>query len=254
MTRGEALAIVRRARAAGVDPVLTGADLRGADLRCADLKGAVLPGADLRGADLSRARLSRAVLSGARLSRARLSRANLSRAVLSHARLSHARLSGADLSRADLRGADLRGAVLSRADLAGADLSGTCLDPLAVPSGAGPAWERIRCRDGTEWVRGWRTRRPPYCGDADYGPGTYHEAPVFSTAPTDCHPGIYLWPSRAAAEAWVHSEGIAPREIVEVLTRPWEVHEAGGKYRCRWLLGEDRGPAASRRDSMEDER
>jgi hypothetical protein len=207
---------------------LSGADLYGADLYGADLSGANLYGADLYGADLSGANLSRADLYGADLSGANLSGANLSRADLYGADLSGANLYGANLSRADLYGANLYGANLSRAKLSRANLSGaklldTVLDPAREPNGDIDGFER----DG-DYIVGYRTRTTPHIGE--YRDGRTYGADFFSVCTTECHPGLYLWPTLQHAKNF---SGDA--EFIKVRTYPKDTHRAGRKWRCRWF-------------------
>jgi len=135
-----------------------------------------------------------------------------------------ANLCAANLCCANLSAAYLYGADLSGANLSGAGVSKTCLDPDNTPNGKAAAFE------GTENGRviGYRTRQ---AGHIDkYRDGRYYSADVFSTADTECHPGLYLWPTLAAAEDWSPSQ-----EIITVETEPGEIHKAGSKYRCRWF-------------------
>ena len=171
---------------------------------------------------------------GESLAGATLRHADLSGAVLRHATLRHADLSDADLSYADLRhaalsAADLSGAALGYAAFSGADLSGTCLDPLALPSGAGQAFARLRCRDGTQWCVGYRTRHSPCCdaGHDGYRDGQWYEAPVFSISSTECHPGLYVCE---------RPEDCPGGARIKVLFRGWEAHRVGHKWRVRSLL------------------
>ena len=211
---------------------LSWADLRGANLREANLSGANLSGANLSGADLSRADLSGADLSGANLSEANLSGANLSGANLRGAGLSGADLSGAGLSGAGLSGADLsraylRWADLGRADLSEASLSGTCLDPANAPSGADGSFRKT----SHGRVLGYRTQRSTHAGSAEYMPGESYTAPVFSTCDTDCHPGLYLWPTLEQAQEW--AECYSADGIIKVSAKAVDVHSAGDKWRCK---------------------
>ena len=222
---------LRRANLSGA--YLHGADLRranlsGANLHAAYLRGADLREANLRGADLFGANLHRADLRGADLHEADLYGADLSGAILLRADLRWADLSGADLSGADLRWADLRWADLCVANLYGADLRQTCLDPDNMPSGADDSFKRVR-----GYVIGYRTRKAGHIDQ--YRDGRYYSADVFSTDDTECHPGLYLWPTLALAKSWSPNE-----ELIKVRTRPTEVHKAGSKWRCRWfeVIGE----------------
>lgn len=138
------------------------------------------------------------------------------------ANLGGANLGGAYLSEADLRGANLRGTYLG-----GANLGGTVLDPTNAPSGADESWERTE--DGM--CRGWRTRTSTHCGSTTYENGRAYTAPVFSTAGTECHPGLYLWPKLYEATAWARGA-----EVIEVRSKPEDIHKAGGKWRCRQFV------------------
>jgi len=166
--------------------------------------------ADLSGADLSGADLSGATLYGANLSWANLSGADLSLVTLYGANLSWATLSGADLSRANLFGANLYGA----------DLSDTCLDPNNTPNGSIEGFKR----DDDGRVIGYRTRKAGHI-DA-YRDGRHYSADVFSTADTECHPGLYLCPT--IEMAWKFGDS-----LIEVRTKPEHIHHAGSKWRCR---------------------
>jgi hypothetical protein len=164
-----------------------------ANLRGADLRDAVLCGADLRGADLCDADLCDADLCGTGLC-------------------------GANLRRADLRGADLCGANLREANL-----RGTCLDPNNTPNGADDSFVR-----DDEYVIGYRTEKAGHIDQ--YRVGRFYSADWFSTADTECHPGLYLWPTLDAAYGY---SGSVP--MIRVRTRPECVHKAGTKYRCQWF-------------------
>jgi hypothetical protein len=62
-----------------------------------------------------------------------------------------------------------------------------------------------------------------------YEVGELRESPYFSTAPTECHPGLYVCPTMSRALEWGD-------QIMKVIFRPWECHKAGDKYRVRWLI------------------
>ena len=196
-----------------------------------------LAGANLADADLANANLARAILAGANLADAYLARAYLAGANLADAYLAGANLGGADLARADLAGADLAGADLARADLAGANLDGTCLDPAApipaVDTGAVMhSGMELEWRDGEMWVRGWRTERSQHVGTTTYTPGEY-TAPVFSVAPTDCHPGMYL-----AGRDWLAEHYDEDVPLVRCRCRLADLHHAGDKWRTKRLVVE----------------
>jgi hypothetical protein len=149
-------------------------------------------------------------------------------AALQQAVKSWADLYGANLSRANLSGADLSWANLSRANLYGAKVSETHLDPERAPNAEVSEFEQ---QDG--YVIGYRTRN---AGHIDkYRDGRVYSADWFSTADTECHPGLYLWPSLKHAQNYS-----GPVEFIRVRTKPADVHKAGGKWRCRWfeVIGE----------------
>ena len=150
-------------------------------------------------------------------------RANLWKADLSKADLSGADLSGAYLSGADLWGADLSGADLSWANLSRADYCGTCLDPKAEPNSDIEGFEVV----GT-CVTGYRTRKAGHIDE--YRDGRYYSADWFSVSDTECHPGLYLWPTLEAAKRFSGSV-----EYIRVETKSSEIHRAGTKWRCRWF-------------------
>jgi hypothetical protein len=174
-----------------------------ANLRCANLSCANLSGANLSGADLIGANLRDTDLSGADLS-------------------------SAELINADLHGADLHGAYLYGANLRGANLSRTCLDQNNKANGNVDGFEH----EG-DHVIGYRTARSIYCGETIYEPGKEYIAPVFSTAETECHPGLYLWPTPDDAISWSGKHNSDRHEIVGVRALASDVHKAGNKWRCR---------------------
>ena len=214
---------------------LAGACLAGANLERACLAGANLVGACLADAYLAGANLAGACLAGAHLERACLAGANLVGACLTGAHLERANLMYAYLAGANLAGAHLERAHLERAypadaNLTGAHLAGTCLDPAApIPPIAD---EEILAAglelDGDD-VHGWRTRLSQHVGEQEYVPGQAYEAPVFSVAPTGCHPGLYL-----AGEAWLRRE-YPEAPLVRVRTRRVDLHHGDNKWRCRRL-------------------
>ena len=121
----------------GLQPDLSGADLKRANFRYANLNDANLEHANLEGANLGRAFLEGAELHGATqrgahffsadLRHADLRDADLREAQLWYAHLDRADLRGANLAGADLRGSDLAAADLRRADLGSASLAGASL-------------------------------------------------------------------------------------------------------------------------------
>ena len=187
------------------------------------LSGKSLSGADLSGADFSWANLTDANLTDANLSGANLSRANLIGANLSRANLSGANLIGANLFGANLYGANLSWANLYGANLSWANLSGSCLDPKASANADVEGFER----DG-ELVIGYRTRNTKHIGS--YLDGRTYSADFFSVSETECHPGLYLWPTMALAIEYEPNQ-----EIIKVLAPAAHTHHAGAKWRTRWF-------------------
>ena len=180
-----------------------------------------LTGADLRGADLRWADLAEANLYGAKLTEA-----NLTGADLTEADLTGASLHGADLHGASLYGVNLTGANLRWASLYGADLSGTCLDP-ANKANADVA-DFVETLPGGRIV-GYRSRACPHIGG--YRVGRIYGADFFSTSDTECHPGLYLWPTLEMARNWSG----AGAELVKVVANPEHTHKTGSKWRTRWF-------------------
>ena len=174
----------------------------------------IKPEADLRGANLRRTDLSRA-----NLRRADLRRADLSGAYLYGADLSETNLTGADLSRADLHEADL-----SETNLRGADLSGTCLNHSNEANGDTAEFQQYKGR-----IIGYRSKVTSHVGE--YYVGRVYGADFFSTSDTECHPGLYLWPTLLGARAW-SGDSV---KLIKVLADPEHTHKAGSKWRTRWF-------------------
>ena len=79
------------------------------------------------------------------------------------------------------------------------------------------------------FVIGYRTRKAGHIDE--YRDGRYYSADWFSTCPeTECHPGLYLWPTVEAARGWSPNAA-----LIRVRTKPGEVHHVGSKWRCRWF-------------------
>jgi hypothetical protein len=127
-----------------------------------------------------------------------------------------------------LSGADLREACLREAYLSGADLSQTCLDPTNPPNGLA---DNFVDHDAS-WKIGYRTRESKYIGSTIYEVGELYKAPVFSTCDTECHPGLYVFPTfqEAKREARYRSE------VISVLFEAHNLHKAGSKYRVTEFL------------------
>lgn len=203
---------------------LSGIDLHSVNLHCANLHCADLAGVNLAGVNLYRANLYGTDLTGTDLTGANLGWANLHSANLHYA----------DLHRADLGWANLYGTNLAGINLAGANLRGTCLDPSNCPSGATlEKWDHATTRSGVVWVRGYRTLKSTHTELRKYVSGFY-KALIFSIAPTECHPGLYLFPTLGQARNWAKG---APVIAVETLAS--EIHEVGDKVRCRWFIARE---------------
>ena len=217
----------------GERAVLDGENLDGLNLNSASLNSASLNSASLDGASLNSASLNSASLDGASLNGASLNGASLNSASLDHAwligaslngaSLNYASLNGASLNSASLNSASLDGASLDHAWLIGASLDGTCLDPNAKPNADVTGFQRAR-----GYVIGYRTRKAGHIDQ--YRDGRFYSADWFSVSDTECHPGLYLWPTFEQAKEFRPGE-----ELIRVRTRPSEVHHAGRKWRCRWF-------------------
>ena len=207
----------------------------GANLIRADLSGADLCLANLSGADLCLANLSGANLRWANLIDTNLSEADLRQTYLIDADLSGTNLEGANLMWAylinvDLSGAKLKGANLMWAYLSGANLTNTILDPVAIPNGDVEGFETYTSRSGEVWCAGYRTDNSLYIGERVYCPGLWYHAPYFSVCPvTDCHPGIFVLPSRTLVEKWDNN-------IVKCWFRAIDCHHVGNKWRVTDLF------------------
>ena len=132
--------------------------------------------------------------------------------------------------RANLTGAYLTGAKLIRADLDRADLTGTCLDPKNKPSGPQGDWTRDR-----EFLIAYRTRKSMFiCKTTQYLDGQEYVAQYFSTAQTECHPGLYISQTltdikKLCLKNHWHNHG----GFIHVKVIPEDIHHAGDKIRCR---------------------
>jgi hypothetical protein len=179
----------------------------------------------VNGSRLSWVNLSGADLSGADLSDVNLSDVNLNGANLSDVDLSGANLSWANLNGANLNGADLNGTDLYAANLSRANLSRTYIDPNNKPNAEVTGFQR----DADGFIIGFRTRKTSHIDE--YRDGRCYSADWFSTAATECHPGLYLWPTLDASRGY---SGVNA-EIIRVRTKPECVHHAGDKWRCQWF-------------------
>ncbi|MFA5572154.1 MAG: pentapeptide repeat-containing protein [Candidatus Bathyarchaeia archaeon] len=211
-----------------------------ADLVNVNLIGLNMSGANMSEANMSRANMSRANMSGANMSEANMSRANMFGANMSRANMfganmsganmSEANMFGANMSRANMSGANMSGVNMSEADifgvnLHGAILTGTCLDPNNTPNAIVDKFEIIN-----GFVIGYRTKVTSHI--PEYKVDNIYSADWFSTCEnTECHPGLYLWPTLTIAINYSGSSNT----FIKVRTKPKDVHKAGTKYRCKWF-------------------
>jgi len=151
--------------------------------------------------------------------------ADLRWADLREADLRWADLRWADLREADLSEANLSGTCLSGTNLYGANLSGTCLDP-ANKANADVAGFVETCLGR---IVGYRSQACPHI--RGYRVGRIYGANFFSTADTECHPGLYLWPTLEMARNWSGPNA----KLVKVVASPEHTHKAGSKWRTRWF-------------------
>jgi hypothetical protein len=164
--------------------------------------------------------------------RANLQNANLQDANLYDANLQYANLQYANLQNADLQNANLQDANLYDADLQGANLQGTCLDPVNIPYCPREDFQY----DADGYAIGYRTEGTPAMCVGAYSVGQKYTANIFSTASTECHPGLYLWPTLEQATAYrkdMHPVEYA--QMIKVKTKLEAIHKTGTKYRCKWF-------------------
>jgi hypothetical protein len=218
------------------DPDGERANFLGADLREADLQNADLTKADLRGANLQYANLSYATFhgadlqvanfKGASLSGAYLMQANLRENNLQWANLLYAHLSGADLSEANLQGACLQETDLYGTNLTRARITGTVLDPRNTLN-----MEYKGFKEDGDYIIGYRTKRRLNSGH--YSIGEKVKAPYFSTCTTECHPGLYLYPTIEMVLNFQRGNPNSWGPIIVVRTKKTDIHKAGKKWRCK---------------------
>ncbi len=196
---------------------LTQANLRGANLQYANLSYATFHGADLQGANFK----------GASLRGAYLMQANLRGNNLQWANLLFAHLSGADLREANLQGAYLQETDLYDTNLTGANITSTVLDPRNTPNRDYNAFKEV---DG-DYIIGYRTKRRLNSGH--YSIGEKVKAPYFSTCTTECHPGLYLYPTVAMVLDFQRGNPNSCGPVIVVRTKKTDIHKAGKKWRCK---------------------
>jgi hypothetical protein len=121
-----------------------------------------------------------------------------------------------------LRSANLRLTDLRLADLSSANLSDTCIDPLAEPNS-----ECNRFARSGRYRIGYRTRIAGHVGQ--YINRRTYTADFFSVSDTECHPGLYIWPTLE------HCREYSGRniEFIRVYVLAEDIHKAGAKWRCR---------------------
>jgi uncharacterized protein YjbI with pentapeptide repeats len=191
----------------------SGINLSGADLSWAYLSGAYLCGANLSDTDLSGAFLLNTILTGANLAGSNLQNASLR---------------GADLIEANLTGANLTDTWLEGTKMDRANLKNTCLDPANIPNKKGiELFESV-----DSGVIGYRTRYSHSYDGAAYEDGKTYKAPIFSTAYTECHPGLYIFPTLSLLKTYMKEQHMTEGTI-KVLVDPNNIHGAGNKWRCR---------------------
>jgi hypothetical protein len=116
-----------------------------------------------------------------------------------------------------LQFANLQFANLQFANFQDANLQNTCLDPTNVPNGICTDFEKCG-----QYVVGYRTQASGYLV------GKTYTASVFSTCPkTECHPGLYICPTKEQ----VLKHYCYP--LIRVYVKPEDIHKVGDKYRCR---------------------
>ena len=177
---------------------------------------------------LENANLKKVDFWGADLERADLKTANLKNAKLKWANLRGVDFRWANLRKANFRWANLEGANLEETNLMevdfyGANLKTTCLDPGNKPNSLCSGFKRDE-----EFIIGYRTKTSPVVNGEGYKEGATYVAPYFSTATTECHPGLYLCPSLYLVKM------DHPDELyIKVWAKSKETHRAGNKWRCK---------------------
>ena len=172
----------------------------------------------------SGADLRRVYLCGADLRETNLYRANLHGADLRRTNLSEVDLRGTDLSETNLSGADLSGTNLRGVNLYKACVSGTVLDPDNAVNNDVKAFKYY----SKGFVIGYRTRKAGHI--SKYQDGRTYSADWFSTCKTECHPGLFVWPTIKQVRDFSGNV-----ECISVKIPKKHIHKAGSKYRCRWF-------------------
>jgi uncharacterized protein YjbI with pentapeptide repeats len=163
-------------------------------------------------------------LSGCDLSGSILFEANLAESNLSGANLSHTSLQRANLLRANLSGANLTKANLTETNFHEAYLSGTCLDPEKnTPETDLSAFEKM-----DDYLIGYRTNNSAIIDPSNlYKVGEKYKSPYFSVCTkTECHPGLYIFPTLQQAEE-------LGGKIIRVRALIKDTLKAGNKYRTK---------------------
>ena len=116
---------------------------------------------------------------------------------------------------------------LQGANLQGANLTDTCLDPQETPNGDVAGFETYG-----KYVYGYRTKKSHFVGTTTYKVGKQYRAPIFSVSSTNCHPGLYLAPTKKDVYNFVGA-GVP---LVKVRSLAKNVHKAGDKWRTKHFL------------------
>jgi len=112
------------------------------------------------------------------------------------------------------------GANLTGANLYRANLTGTVLDPVNEPNGNVEGFEKQG-----KYIYGYRTRKAGHIDE--YRDGRSYSADWFSTCEkTDCHPGLYVWPTVEQAKSY------SGDPLIKVRIPAWAVHKTPTKWRC----------------------
>lgn len=171
-------------------------------------------------AALTNTRMSQCVFDSCHFKHLTASRCNLSmfkNMHFMHTNLTRTYFHDCNFSGCDFAFSNLMGTVFMKCDL-----TDTVLDLRRKANGDVDGFKR----DGY-YVYGYRTEAAGHIGK--YIVGRTYSADIFSTCSrTECHPGLYLWPTKRRAHDW---SGLVPYIKVKALAR--DVHRVGNKWRCR---------------------
>jgi hypothetical protein len=132
---------------------------------------------------------------------------------------------------ANLHGANLQGAYLQETDLydinlTEANINHTALDPRNTLN-----TDYRGFKEDGDYIIGYRSKRRLNSGS--YSVGDKVKAPYFSTCKTECHPGLYLYPTVAMVLKFQESNTNSRGPIIKVRTKKTDIHRAGDKWRCK---------------------